>query len=266
MNNTIKTAALFAGMFPVLAGLSAAAEGVAVSQVENKPRAVSTTVDNTAESAFASDLKAAEDLLKGLSHERHMTPRQSGEYIAREMEKARKFYDFAKTTAIPHSADLRSRMKDPDGLIAEGGRMVEKDPQSWQGYDYVASGHYLKKDVDGAMENFEKAMKSAPGMQKDWYGYMLAGCYSYKKDNARALELYEGIIARSDNWVAVKSSYLGASRMLVSQDEAKAASYFDKGMTLCTPGERAALYKAGACDKFKGLKTVPEACAAGAGM
>jgi len=260
MKNDIKTMILFAAAFPLLAAAAAATGDVAVNQVENKPRAVNTTVDNTTDSAFTSDLKAAEDLLKGLSHERKLTPKQSGEYMAREMEKARKFYDFAKTTLIPHSMSLVKKMKDPDGMLAEGKAMVAQDPASWQGYDFVASGSLLKQDVDGAKENYEKALAAAPDFQKDWYRYMLAACYSAKKDPAKAIELYERIIARNENWIAVKNAYVAASLTLLGKDDGKAAAYFDRGFSLYTPGEQAMLLKAGLCDKFRNLEKGPEVC------
>ncbi|HBB67765.1 MAG TPA: hypothetical protein DCZ93_10815 [Elusimicrobia bacterium] len=252
--------ALLAAAFPLLGSLASAAVDVAVAQAENKPKAVNTTVDNTADSAFASDLKAAEDLLRGLSHERKMTPKQSSEYMAKEMERTRKYLAFAKSTLVPHSMSIIKKMKDPDGLIGEGKAMVEKDAASWQGYDYVASGSLLKKDMDGAMTNFQKAHAAAPEFQKDWYQYMLASCYSGKKEPAKALELYEGVIERNDNWLAVKSSYMGASMLLLGKDNAKAVAYFDKGFSLYTPGEQAVLLKTSLCGKFKGLEKGPQAC------
>lgn len=260
MKKNQKLTAIYLTAFPLLNAVALLAADVPVPQVAAKPQAVSATVDNNTDGAFASDLKGAEELLKGLSHERKMTPQQSGEYMAREMERAKKFYAFAKTTLIPHSMSLVGKMKNPDGMIAEGKLMVEKAPDSWQGYDFMATGSLLKRDVDAAKENYEKALKASPDMQKDWYRYMLAACYSAKSDTAKALALYEGIIAANGNWLAVKSSYLGASMLLLGRDNATSSAYFDKGFTLLTPGEQTVLMKSGICDKFRDLEKAPEAC------
>lgn len=260
MRNSKKLIVLLVTTFPLATALPVMATEVAAQQAESKPKPVSASVDNNGDGAFASDLKGAEDLLNGLSHERKMTQQQRGAFMAREMEKARKFYDFAKTTLIPHSMALVSKMKDPDKLVEEGKTMLEKDPNSWQGYDFVASGSMLKRDVDGAKANYEKALAAAPDMQKDWYRYMLAACYGAQKDADKAVELYEGIIARNDNWIAVKNSYMAASVTLVGKDDKKAVAYFDKGFQLYTPGEQGLLMKSGICDKFRGLEKGPEVC------
>jgi tetratricopeptide (TPR) repeat protein len=191
-----------------------------------------------------------------------MTPAQSGEYLAREVERAKKFFAFAKSTLIPHSTQLAQKMRDPDGLIKEGRQMVENAPGSWQGYDYMGSGHMMKRDLDVALENFDKALAAAPDMQKDWYRYMMATCYNAKKDSAKALALYDRIIAANDNWIAVKNSYIRASMMLIGRDNGKAADYFDKGMLLASRAERDAFYAAGVCGKFQGAEKGPEACSA----
>jgi len=225
-----------------------------------KSAAVTTPIESETESAFASDLSAVQDLLKGISRERKMTPGQSKEYIAKEMEKARKFSEFAKTTLIPHSLEITKKMKEPDTLLAEGKAMVEKDGSSWQGYDYMASGSVLKNDLDGAMANFKKAAKYAPDLQKDWYNYMLGACYAGKKDDKKALGYYERVISRNDNWMAVKGAYLAASMTLVGKDPEKSVAYFDKGYSLHTQSEQAVLLKAGVCSKFQGLAKGPEAC------
>lgn len=259
MKNNLKLAALLLTAIPLLAAAVTAAD-LAVPQAEARPKAVSVTVDNNSDGAFASDLKGAEELLKGLSHERKMNPEQSGRYMAKEMEKARKFFEFAKTTLAPHGLSIKSLMKDPDGMIAKGKELVEKDAASWQGYDYLASGSMLKRDLAGAKGNFEKALAAAPDFQKDWYRYMLAACYNMEKDPKKALELYEGIIEKNDNWLAVKSSYLGASIMLLGKDDKKAVAYFDKGFSLYTPEERVVLRRTSLCDKFRNLEKGPEAC------
>lgn len=259
MNNGLKSKIAAAALMAALtAGAAYAAESVA--QPEKKPRAVHTTVDNTSDSAFAADLSAAEELLRGLSHEKKMTPRQSGEYMAREMEKARKFFEFARATLVPHSMSIMKNMKNPDGLIAEGRSMVSADPSSWRGYDYLASGSLLKRDMDAALSNFEKAAASAPEFQKDWYRYMMGSCYIAKKEEGKALEYYEGVIKNNENWLAVKGAYLAAGMTLLGKDDGKAASYFDKGFLLHTPGEQAVILKTGICDKFRGLEKGPEAC------
>lgn len=251
---------LLLAALPLLAASRVSAEGVKVERAGSKPSAVSVNADNNSDGAFASDLKGVEDLLKALSRERKMTPAQSGEYVAREMERTRKFFAFAKSTLIPHGLALRQKMKDPDGLIADGKLMVEKDSGSWQGYDYLASGSLLKRDADGALKNYEKALAAAPALQKDWYSYMLAACYNAKQDPEKAMKLYEEIIEKNDNWLAVKNSYLGASMMLLGKDNLKAVAYFDKGFSLYSPGEQAALRKTSLCDKFRNLERGPEAC------
>ncbi|MDO8805755.1 MAG: hypothetical protein Q7R35_15150 [Elusimicrobiota bacterium] len=255
-----KTIKLLLTALPLLASGLVRAEGVAVGQAGAKTGAISAAADNNSDGAFASDLKGAEDLLRELSRERKLTPGLSGEYMARELERAKKFFAFAKSTLIPHGFALRQKMSDPDGLIAEGKLMVEKNSASWQGYDYLASGSLIKRDVDGAKDNYEKALAAAPDFQKDWYRYMLAACYNVKKDPEKALALYEGIIEKNDNWLAVKNSYLGASMMLLGRDNGKAVSYFDKGFSLYAPGEQAALLKTSLCDKFRDLEKGPEAC------
>lgn len=260
MKNQIKIKAVAAAVLALMAVSAARASDVAVEQAAAKPRAVSTTADNATDSAFASDLKAAEDLLKGLSHERKIPSKQTSEYVAREMEKARKFYAFARTTLLPHSLSMMGMMKDPEGMVAEGKRMLEADPSSWRGYDFVASGSLLKRDTAAAMENFEKALAAAPDFQKDWYRFMLAACHISKKEDGKALEYYEGVIERNENWLAVKNSYLSASLTLLGKDNGKAASYFDKGFSLYSQGEQAVILKTGICDKFKGLKKGPEVC------
>lgn len=261
MKKNLILIAAVAALLP-LPGLAGAAADVAVQQVSKAPAAVNTSVENTGDSAFASDLKAAEDLLRGLSHERKMNPKQSVEYIAGQMARARKFYEFAKSTLIPHSVEMSKMMKNPDEMIAKGKEMTEADRDSWQGYDYLASGTMLKKDYSGAREYFKKARAAAPDSQKDWYSYMLAACDIGLKDQEKALKTYEGIIARNDNWLAVKSSYMGASMLMAGKGDPKAAAYFDKGFSLYSPGEQAMLLKAGICGKFKGLAAGPEACAA----
>ena len=256
----IKIRMVLAAVAALLAVSAVRAAEVAVEQAAGKPGAVSTTVDNATDFAFASDLKAAEDLLKGLSHERKLPPGQTSEYVAREMEKARKFYAFARTTLMPHSLSMMSMMKDPGAMAAEGGKMVAADPSSWRGYDFLASGSLLQRDFDGAMANYQKALSFAPDFQKDWYRYMIAACHIAKKEDGKALEFYEGVIGRNENWLAVKSSYISASMTLLGKDDRKAASYFDKGFSLYTQGEQAVILKTGICDKFKGLEKGPEVC------
>ncbi|OGR65883.1 MAG: hypothetical protein A2X31_00855 [Elusimicrobia bacterium GWB2_63_22] len=262
MKNRINKAVFAAALLPLLAGAALASADVQVDQQQaGKPKAVSTSVDNASDSAFASDLKGAQDLLNGLSHERKLPPKQSAEYIAKEMERAREFFKYAKSTLAPHSLALVKMMKDPEGMTAKGKEMVEKDPASWQGYDYLATGTMLKQDAPGAIGYFEKALAAAPDFQKDWYRYMLAACYNAQKEPAKALETYEGIIVRNDNWFAVKNSYIGASMMLLGKDDAKAVAYFDKGFLLYTPGEQAVLKRGKLCGKFKSLEKGPAACA-----
>lgn len=238
---------------------AARGENAAATPIETK-RLVTTTVDNHGDGAFNSDLKAVEDYLKKASIEKKMTQRQSRAYTAQGMKKATKHLAFVKNTLVPHSLTMMQKMKDPDGMIADGRRMVDKDASSWQGYDYLATGAVLKQDLGDAMQNYGNAVKHAPEMQKDWYRYMQAGIFAQKKDQAKALEFYQDIIARDDNWLAVKSSYLGASMILIGRDDHEAVSYFDKGMTLSTPEERAALYKSGICNKFRSVRQGPEAC------
>lgn len=261
MKRNLILIAAAAALLP-LPDLAGAAADVTVQQVSKAPAAVSTSVENTGDAAFASDLKAAEDLLRGLSHERKMTPKQSGEYIAAQMARTLKYYEFARTTLIPHSVEMSKMLKAPDEMIARGKEMTEADKDSWQGYDYLAAGSMLKKDYGGAREYYEKARASAPEFQKDWYNYMLAACDIGLKDQAKALRTYDEIITRNDNWLAVKSSYMGASMLMAAKGEQKAAAYFDKGFSLYSPAEQAMLLKAGVCDKFKGLAAGPEACAA----
>jgi len=252
---------LIAALLP-MPGLAGAAADMVVQQVSKVPAAVNTSVENTADSAFASDLKAAEDLLSGLSHERKMNPKQSAEYIAGQMDRARKYYEFVSTTLIPHAVEMSKMMRTPDEMTARGKAMTEADKDSWQGYDYLASGSILKKDYSGARRSYEKAMAAAPEFQKDWYNYMLAACDIGLKDQEKALKTYEAIIARNDNWLAVKSSYMGASFLLAGKRDQKAVSYFDKGYSLYSAAEQAMLLKAGVCGKFKDLAAGPGACAA----
>lgn len=253
--------AAVAALLP-LPGSAGAAADMAVQQVSKVPAAVNTSVENSGDSAFASDLKAAEDLLRGLSHERKMTSKQSGEYIAAQMARARKYYEFAMTTLIPHAMEMSKMMKTPDEMTARGKAMTEADKDSWQGYDYLASGAMLKKDYSGARGSYAKARAAAPEFQKDWYTYMLAACDIGLKDQEKALKTYEEVIARNDNWLAVKSSYMSASILLAGKGDPKAAAYFDKGFFLYSQSEQAMLLKAGICDKFKGLAVGPGACTA----
>lgn len=260
MRKTTKTEILVAWLIIVLSAAGLFAADIPVQQPAKAPEAVAMAVDSNGDAAFAADLKAAEDLLRGLSHERKMTPVQSREYMAQQVERAKLFFDFAKKDLIPHTVSMMKKMQNPDGMIAEGRAMVEKNPASWQGHDYVASGYFRKLKVDEAMKSFEQALEHAPELQKDWYRYMLANCNRMKEGPEQAFALYERIIAANTNWLAVKSSYLGASMMLLGKDMAKASDYFDKGMTLCLPAEREALLQSGVCERFSGMKKGPAAC------
>ena len=262
MKRGMRTVAAVMSGFVVLTAIPAAAAEMVVEKVSSKPRVMNTTVNSVTDSAFAADLKAAEDLLKGLSRERKMTVVQRGEYVAKEMERARKFFAFAKDTLTPHGLAIMKMMNNPDGMLAEGRGMVEADPSSWRGYDYQASGSMLKKDMDGAMVNFEKALAFAPEFQKDWYRYMMGACLTMKKDEGKALEYYEGVITRNENWLAVKGSYLAASMTLLGKNDAKASAYFEKGFSLHSREEQGVILKTGVCDKFRGLEKGPEVCVA----
>lgn len=259
MKNGRKIVKLLILVTPVFMAGVVMGNDVAVSQVEIKHAAVTTTVENHGDDAFAADLGAAEELLKRIARQRVFKPKQADAYVSHEMEKVMRFNTFSKTL-MPHSFALIRRITDPDALLKDGRSMVARDPASWEGYDFLASGKLLKKDVDGAMENYELALKYAPDLQKDWYRYMLAGCYSAKNNPGKALELHDGVIARNENWVAIKSAYISASMMLINDNPAKAVDYFDKGMLLSTPGEKEVLYKAGVCDKFRNLEKEPEIC------
>lgn len=258
-----KTEILIAWLIIALSAAGLFAADTASGPKPAVSEAVNAALDENGDAAFAEDLRGAQELLKGLSRERHMPPAQSREYMAREVERARKFFAFANKDLFPHTRSMMRKMQDPDGMIAAGLEMIEKNPSSWQGYDFLATGNFRKMKIDEAMAGFEKAVQAAPDMQKDWYRYMLATCHRMKENPEKAFETYERIIAANENWIAVKNSYLGASTMLLSRNMAKAAEYFDKGMTLCTPEERAGLLKAGVCDRFSGSPKLPATCSKG---
>lgn len=215
------------------------------------------------DAAFASDLESAQDLLRKLAKERRLNEAERSKYLSTGVSKAKAFYAEAHKTLMPHAREMMRKMNDPDGMIAEGRRLAAENPSSWQAYDYIASGQMRKMNIDESMASFEKAINFAPAQQKDWYRNMLATCYRVKKSPEKAFRLYEGIIEANDNWMAVKSAYLGASMMLIGSNDAKAADYFDKGMTASTPGEREALLKSGICGKFSGSPNLPSSCSKG---
>lgn len=221
--------------------------------------AVDVAVDGS-NAAFASDLESAQNLLRRLAKERRLNETERSRYIFKGVLKAKAFYAEAHKTLIPHAREMMRKMNDPEGMIAEGQRMAAENPSSWQAYDYIASGQLRKMNINEAMANFEKAITFAPEQQRDWYRNMLATCYRVKKSPEKAFRLYEDIIEANDNWMAVKSAYLGASMMLIGSNDAKAADYFDKGITASTPGEREALLKSGICGKFSGSPNRPSSC------
>lgn len=243
----------------------AAVLGLRAATVESAPAALEVSVDGS-DAAFASDLESAQDLLRKLAKERKLNETERSKYISKGVSKAKAFYAEAHKTLMPHAREMMRKMSDPDGMIAEGKRMAVENPSSWQAYDYIASGQMRKMNIDESMANFEKAITFAPEQQKDWYRNMLATCYRVKKSPEKAFSLYEGIIAANDNWMAVKSAYLSASMMLIGSDDAKAADYFDKGMTASTPGEREALLKSGICGKFSGGPNQPSSCSKGGAL
>lgn len=242
---------------PLLLAGQVKAEDVAAPQVESKRPAITTTVENNSDNAYATDLKAAEDLLKGISHQRAMNPKQTDKYVAREMQKVVRYNAFSKDM-IPHSMDIVKKMKDPEGMMTDGNKMVKEDPKSWEGYDFIASSYFMKRDLDKAIENYKLARKYAPELQKDWYNYMLAGCYRAKKDPEAALKIYDEVISRNENWVAIKNSYFAASLMLIGKDNGRAVTYFENGLILCSEGEKASLARM--CVKFSGLEKKPSVC------
>jgi len=242
---------------PLLLAGPGKAEDVPAPQTEAKRPAITTSVENNTDNSYATDLKAAEELLKGISHQRAMTPKQSDKYVNKEMQKVVRYNAFSKDM-IPHSMELVKKMKDPEGMLADGNKMVKEDPKSWEGYDFIASHYFMKKELDKAIENYLLARKYAPELQKDWYNYMLAGCYRAKKDSDRALKIYDEVISRNENWVAIKNAYFAASLMLIGKDNAKAVTYFDNGMLLCSQGEKASLTRM--CTKFSGLEKKPAGC------
>jgi tetratricopeptide (TPR) repeat protein len=227
-----------------------------------QPKAVAMVADSSSDSAFASDLQSAEEFLRRISREKKMDLPQYNKYKAAEIEKARQFYRWSVAEVVPHARTLAKKLRAPDELIAEGRRMVEADPASWKGYDFIAMGSLVKNDVQAAKESFERALGAAPGFQKDWYRYMLAGCQNILKDTDAALELYDGILSRNENWVAVKSAYITSSLILLGRDNDKAALNFDRGMSLHNADEKKALLGTGVCDKFKAVRKTPESCAA----
>lgn len=234
-----------------------------VSSTDNTNKtsaAVNAAVENNSDEVFAADLRAVEDLLKGRSRDKGEETAGSGGYLIEELESAKRFFDFAKKELLPHTAAMMGKMQNPDGMISHGQKLLSEEPGSWQGYDFMASGHFRKLEVDEAMKGFEKAIESAPALQKDWYRFMLATCYRMKEDQERAYNIYERIIAAKDNWIAVKSSYLGAGMVLLHLGDDKNADYIDKGIMLSTPDERASLLAAGVCKRFAGAKKLPSAC------
>ena len=258
----MKNIILFVVLAAVAPAVHAAADSAkAVAYTPAAPKAAGFAGDNASDAAFASDLRSAEEFLRRISREKKMDPAQFDKYKTKEIGRARQYYRWAAAEAVPHSRAMAQKMKAPDELMAEGRRLVAADPASWKGYDYLATGSLLKDDVAGAKENFEKALAVAPEFQQDWFRYMLAGCHNISKDTGQALELYDGVIDRNDNWVAVKSAYITASLILIGRDDDKAARYFDRGMSLRNPAERKALLGTGTCAKFKAGK-LPEFCAA----
>lgn len=223
-------------------------------------RVVAVVAVDSSDSAFVSDLQSAEEFLRRLSRERKMDQPQLDKFKAAEMEKARQFSRWSVAEVVPHARAMAQKMRAPDELIAEGRSMVEADPASWKGYDFVGMGSLVKSDVQTAKESFERALEKAPGFQKDWYRYMLAGCLNIQKDPAAALELYDGILSRNENWVAVKSAYITSSLILIARDNDKAARNFDMGMSLHNSDEKKTLLGTGVCDKFKAAGKIPEFC------
>lgn len=253
--NRIVISAAIILQFIAVVGLRAAAPGSA-------PTVLDVSADGS-DAAFASDLESAQDLLRKLAKERSLNDAESAKYVSKGVSKAKAFYAEAHKTLMPHAREMMRKMNDPEGMIAEGQRMAAKDPSSWQAYDYIASGQLRKMNIDESMANYEKAITFAPEQQRDWYRNMLATCYRVKKNPEKAFQLYEEIIEANDNWMAVKSAYLGASMMLIGSNDSKAADYFDKGMTASTQGEREALLKSGICGKFNGSPKLPATCSKG---
>jgi len=254
---------VFSGLVAVL--LSASVPLSAEGSVSNVAAGESSVTDNNGEEVFATELSAVEDLLKKLARERKTTGARFAEYTVEDMECAGKFFEFAKKELLPHTAALTRSSRDPEGMIVSGQEMVKQAPHSWQGYDFIATGHFSKLNVDEAMKGFKKAIELAPDMQKDWYRYMLAACYRMKENQEEAYDIYERIIAAKKNWIAVKNSYLGASMLLLLRGDGRAADYFDKGIILSTPDERKALFATGVCGRFAGSNRVPLACAPAVG-
>ncbi|KAF0125526.1 MAG: hypothetical protein FD189_484 [Elusimicrobia bacterium] len=256
-----KTEIVIAWIIVIISAAGLFAVEAPVPQLQSVALPESLTPDSNGDDVFTDELRAVEGLLKGFSYDRGMSSEESRAHMEEQVRKAREFFSFAKETVLPHTTALAAGMKDPAGMIARGRRMTEANPSSWQGYDFVATGSLLVDDPASALENFEKARAAAPEAQKDWYRYMAAGCHNAMKAPDKAMEIYEEVIAGNRNWIAVKSAYISASVTLIGRDERKAAGYFDKGLSLHTPDERAGMLAAGICDNFRKLSPQPESCA-----
>ncbi len=258
MRNKIKLIKLLLVAFPLLLAGRVNGETVAPMNAEPKPEPEVTAVEvDNSDNAFATDLNTAESLLRSMARQKIMSQKQSDVFVAKEMQKVIKFNAFS-SQMMAHSTELIKKMSNPDGMIADGRGMVERDSASWKGYDYLASGSFMKQDVEKAIENYTLAQKYAPDLQKDWYKFMLGGCERARGDQTAALKLFDEVIAGNENWIAIKNAYLTASLMLIGKDNDKAVDYFEKGGKLCYPGEKAGLSRL--CAKFSSLQKKPEAC------